>query len=691
MEPSSERVSARLKSWLAEHEPELAVYRELPYGSMEIAIEHHRPFQQLLYDDGWTRLGWPRWVGGRGGAPTLRLALYDALADAHLVFPPTFEFLEIVVPTLVRFAPELAMRHFGSVVRGDEVMCQGFSEPEAGSDLASLTTSATMDGSSYRLTGSKIWSTHGHLADWGLILARTGQSGSRHRGLSMFWVPMDSAGVTARGIDCADGRDELAELFLDDVVVPASNMVGALNGGWGVAMFLLQYERSFYAWQRQAAMRAAVEKCLADADEASMADIGEAYMAIMSLRARSLNTTTMLAAGEFAGPQTSADKLLLGDAERRSQEAIRSARCDSFDIGADRAERSGWLHSRVSSILGGAAEIRARHLGRSGAQTAEGAHMSERDDIAAAMHGLLDEFEPDALADAFLEAGLCDLFADPMLERGALLTMFQVHGERNAVSPLLDLVAQWFLGLDPVASAVVVFPGTGRRDAPTGLAVDGRVEIDGIVLGGWSHARTMLVPTRGADRVSRLLRIDPAEIEIDGGGGLDPSLGWGRVHGVVVDVVDAEPVPWHTAAMACQLALAAELLGSAVDTHRRTLEHVVARKQFDASLATHQTVRHRLADVHVAICAADALLSDVPANPAAIDARAAKAVAAKAGIGAADTALQLSGAMGYTAGHFAGERVVRCRVLDSMLGSAKWASEAIGASLAKAGRFPERC
>jgi alkylation response protein AidB-like acyl-CoA dehydrogenase len=239
-------------------------------------------------------------------------------------------------------------------------VCQGFSEPDAGSDLASLRTRAQLDGDDWHVSGQKVWISLGHIADWCLLLVRTDTIESRHRGLTMLWLDMRLPGVTVHPIDFADGRDELAEIFLDDVVVPAHCVVGDVGGGWDVAMFLLQFERGNYAWQRYAWMRAQLAHALRASRVSTRTDaVGGAFLDLVALAARARRTLLLLADGERLGPRTSIDKLLMSTAEQTIFDAARTITWPATEL-AERSEDSfeaEWFYSRAASVYGGAAEV----------------------------------------------------------------------------------------------------------------------------------------------------------------------------------------------------------------------------------------------------------------------------------------------------------------------------------------------
>jgi hypothetical protein len=202
------------------------------------------------------------------------------------------------------------------------------------------------------------------------MLVRTGTPESRHRGLSMILVDVDTPGVTVRPIKLASGRAELAECFFDDVRVPAGRLIGAEGEGWAVAMYLLQYERAVYAWLRASVLLQRV-RALAGfgfADGASPSPtgprpgadevLGTVYLDLLALRARSVDTVRRLAAGQTVGPEASADKLLLGACEQSVYDAARILLGPRFLFGeAGRQWREDWWYSRTTTIYGGSAEV----------------------------------------------------------------------------------------------------------------------------------------------------------------------------------------------------------------------------------------------------------------------------------------------------------------------------------------------
>jgi alkylation response protein AidB-like acyl-CoA dehydrogenase len=249
---SVEQMRAGVADWLATEASSLQEFRAERAEPIEDRWARSARFMARLFDAGWNRKGWPREVGGVGGPAILRNALYDELERAGYRVPEQYIQLEIQGPALMKFAPHIAAKLMPAALRGDEMWSQGFSEPEAGSDLASVRCRAERQGDEYIVNGQKTWSSYAVSSQWMGVLTRTGTPESRHRGLTMLEVDLRSPGVEVRPVALANGLNEVAEVFFDNVRVPAENLIGEENGGWAFAMFLLQFERANYGWMRQA-------------------------------------------------------------------------------------------------------------------------------------------------------------------------------------------------------------------------------------------------------------------------------------------------------------------------------------------------------------------------------------------------------------------------------------------------------
>ncbi|MEU4122179.1 acyl-CoA dehydrogenase [Streptomyces virginiae] len=234
---------ARLREWLAKTLPELPA-RPSP-DDWPGRRAYDLGWQRRLYEAGYAGLHWPVDAGGRGATPTQHLIFLEETERAGAPYVgANFVGLLHAGPTIAAegTAAQRA-RWLPPVLRGDEVWCQGFSEPDAGSDLASLRTRAVRDGDDYVITGSKIWTSHAEVADWCELLVRTDPEAPKHRGISWLAMPMDAPGVTVRPLRTLAGSTEFAEVFLDEVRVPVADRVGAENDGWRVTMVTLSFER----------------------------------------------------------------------------------------------------------------------------------------------------------------------------------------------------------------------------------------------------------------------------------------------------------------------------------------------------------------------------------------------------------------------------------------------------------------
>lgn len=234
--------AAEAESWLAEHRP----VAPRDYGAIlpSELRDAGKAWQRQLFDAGFAGIHWPVEHGGRGLTPDHTAAWIEACARAEV--PPFINMVGVVLAggSLLRFGtPAQQLEHLRPILTGDQVWCQLFSEPGAGSDLASLTTSATLDGDEYVLRGQKVWCSNGRISDWGICLARTDPTAAPHKGISFFLVDMHADGVDIRPLRQMTGGSEFDEVFFDDVRVPAGQRLGGEHDGWNVAMATLTNER----------------------------------------------------------------------------------------------------------------------------------------------------------------------------------------------------------------------------------------------------------------------------------------------------------------------------------------------------------------------------------------------------------------------------------------------------------------
>lgn len=233
----------RLRNWLADTVPGLPTppAREDHWARRRYDLD----WQRRLFDAGFAGLDWPVEFGGQGGTAAEQLIFLEESGRAHAPgVGVNLVGLMHAGPTLIAMAPDdVRSRLVPPILRGENVWCQGFSEPGAGSDLAALRTRAERDGDHYVITGQKIWSTNAHVADWCEMVVRTDPDSAGHKGLAWLAVPMDSPGIDVRPIATIDGGADFCEVFLDQVRCPVSHRVGEEGGGWQVAMATLTHER----------------------------------------------------------------------------------------------------------------------------------------------------------------------------------------------------------------------------------------------------------------------------------------------------------------------------------------------------------------------------------------------------------------------------------------------------------------
>jgi alkylation response protein AidB-like acyl-CoA dehydrogenase len=253
--PALESYRAQIRQWLAETEiPEVPL-------DVDERFEVRRAWQKRLDEAGWISVDWPSEYGGHDLSALHQVAVYEELIRAGAPLPVTVSNLVVVGPTLLAWGTEQQKREFlPKLPGGDVIFCQGFSEPNAGSDLASLTTSAERVGDDFVVRGQKVWTSYAHRADFCAVLARTNPAAPPHKGISYLLIDMKSAGVTIRRLEQITGNSEFSEVFFDDVRVPATNLVGPVDEGWKVAMHSLGNERSRIILQRRAGAQIAFDE-----------------------------------------------------------------------------------------------------------------------------------------------------------------------------------------------------------------------------------------------------------------------------------------------------------------------------------------------------------------------------------------------------------------------------------------------
>ncbi|HET6793559.1 MAG TPA: acyl-CoA dehydrogenase [Acidimicrobiales bacterium] len=315
--PEAGAYREKVQAFLAEHLP--AGWKgigALPPDEQALFTEDWR---RVLYDNGYLAVSWPTEYGGAGLSPLEQVVLAEELARAGVPTggPNDVFGIQMVGNTIIQWGTEEQKRRFlPRILSGQDRWCQGYSEPNAGSDLANLGTRAVRDGDEWVINGQKIWTSAGHLANWIFVLTRTDPEAPKHRGITFLLCPMDQPGVEVRPIRMLSGESEFNEVFFTDARTPAENVLGEVNGGWAVAMTLLGFERGEAAATLPIAFGGELDRLLAlVADSGRGSDpvirqrLARAYTKVSIMRFLGYRAMTSFLAGASPGPESSISKL----------------------------------------------------------------------------------------------------------------------------------------------------------------------------------------------------------------------------------------------------------------------------------------------------------------------------------------------------------------------------------------------
>jgi alkylation response protein AidB-like acyl-CoA dehydrogenase len=243
--PEVEQFRKELRAWLAANLTDDVVAAGRRRGRDPETFETLRAWDALLADAGWGAVSWPQQYGGRGASVLEQLAYAEETIHARAPMPLNVIGMNNIAPAIMQYGTDAQKAELlPRMVRADDIWCQGMSEPEAGSDLASLRTRAVLDGDHYVVNGQKIWTSLGHRADWCQLYVRTDPDATKHKGISCLIVDMRLPGIEARPLVTLNGDADFAEVFFNDVRVPADAVLGPVNAGWQVATTTLSHERA---------------------------------------------------------------------------------------------------------------------------------------------------------------------------------------------------------------------------------------------------------------------------------------------------------------------------------------------------------------------------------------------------------------------------------------------------------------
>ncbi len=369
--PEHEAFRAEVRGWIADNlETTWAAAVHDPNNDQQALVEIRRAWQRKLNAGGYLGMGWPEEWGGRGATGVEAAILAEELARADAPAIPNFLGLGLCAPALIHHGSEEQRRRFiPSMLNADEIWCQGFSEPGAGSDLASLRTRAELDGDSFVLNGQKCWTTFGPFADWIFVLARTDPE-DRHGGISFILADLDTPGIEMRPIKQITGEHEFGEVFFDNARVPRENLVGDVGEGWKIAMTVLGYERAASAMTWTAELGNDLARLITTCSELGLDDtrtrdrLAGLVVRWQAFQSNALRGVADMADGKAPGAESSIQKLFWSE----FNQDLQAAALDLLGAGAhlkricrhappDIDWSRNYLYARAGTIYSGSSEI----------------------------------------------------------------------------------------------------------------------------------------------------------------------------------------------------------------------------------------------------------------------------------------------------------------------------------------------
>jgi len=384
--PDQQAFRDRVRSWLKDNLPaESSARTRRPTSDIPRPEQYDfmRKWQRQMYEAGFVGLTWPKEAGGQGLSFMEEMILAEEMALSKA--PPILNILAIGMagPTVIAYGTDEQKRRYPpKMLSCEEIWCQGYSEPNAGSDLASLQTRAVKDGEHYVINGQKVWTSLAHIADWMMLLARTDADVPKHKGITYFLLDMKSPGVTVKPLKQLTGDAEFNEVYFDNVRVHESQILGGVNNGWQVGLTTLMYERLALGFGIQVRLRIALDGLVdmarqtkkggvvATQDPIIRQKLAQLWIDTEAFKYTGARAITKLLRGELPGPEASAGKLMWVEGHQRLQELAMEIQGPYAQLmaGSEWAVADGiWQHtflrSRANSIEGGTTEIQRNIIG----------------------------------------------------------------------------------------------------------------------------------------------------------------------------------------------------------------------------------------------------------------------------------------------------------------------------------------
>jgi alkylation response protein AidB-like acyl-CoA dehydrogenase len=370
-----------LRAWLATNVPnDLADWRNKP---IEEAFPYLRAWQRKLDGGGWAAVSWPKEYGGRSATLMEQAIFWEEMARAQAPSMANVLGLGLIGPTIIAQGTDAQKRRFiPKILSAEEIWCQGFSESNAGSDLANLQTEARLERDRYIVNGQKVWTSFGWVADWCELVVRTDPSAPRHKGLTVLLVDMKSPGVEVRPLRQMTGESEFNELFFRDVRVPAENVLGKVGDGWNVAISTLMFERGSYGARLHLVFRRNIDRLIelsrtfqrngqpAAKDPVMRQKLAQCYAEIEIMRLNQLRAFSRITATGVPGPEGSILKIFWSELNQRLQQVAQELLGPYGQLveGDPRAVDNGiwsygYLRTRGNTIEAGTSEVQRNIIG----------------------------------------------------------------------------------------------------------------------------------------------------------------------------------------------------------------------------------------------------------------------------------------------------------------------------------------
>ena len=370
-----------LRAWLEANVPkDWSEWREKP---LEESFPYLRAWQRKLYEAGWAAVSWPREYGGRSATLMQQAIFWEEMARLQAPPMPNALGLGLIGPTIIAHGTEAQKkRYIPKILSAEEIWCQGFSEPNAGSDLAALQTEGRLDGAHYIVNGQKVWTSYGWVGDWCELVVRTDATVAKHKGLTVLLVDMKSRGVEVRPLRQMTGESEFNEIFFRDVRVPVENVLGQVNDGWNVAVSTLMHERGSFGARLAPMFKRNINRLIelsrtvqrngrpAGQDPLLRQKLAQCYAEVEIMRVNQMRAFSRISATGVPGPEGSIQKLFWSELNQRLQQIAQEMFGPYGQLLAGDARAIdngiwsyGYLRSRGNTIEAGTSEVQRNIIG----------------------------------------------------------------------------------------------------------------------------------------------------------------------------------------------------------------------------------------------------------------------------------------------------------------------------------------